>query len=197
MQALHDGLPDGGGFLTARCAAIERLKLIVTDPDRAAVIRRQARKEHALVVGVRAGLARNRHALDACGGTGAAVDRVGEHISRAGLEGLALALRLLKLHVENHVAVCVRDAGKGQRLLVDAAVADGAEGFRHFGHSDAGGAERKARTVGVDVVGVNAQLFQIGDAVFDAHLVHQRVCRDDVERGAHTGAQRHHAGIFF
>ena len=171
----------------------------MADPDRAGEIGREPCEEHALVVRVRAGLAGDGHAVDARGAAAAALhgvhEHVHEHVGRALAEDLALALGLLGLHVQDDVAVRVRDLGEGQGLLVGAGVGDGAKGLRHLAHRDAGGAQRKAGAVGVDVIRVDAHGLQVLHAVGDADHAHERVGRNRVQRGAHARAQRHHPAV--
>ena len=93
------------------------------------------------------------------------------------------------MHVHDDAAAAVEDLREGERLLIDALVGDGAEGHGHLHRRDAGGAERQAERVGVDVLVRHAQQVQVFDRALDADVRHQDLRGGGVVRVDERGAE--------
>ena len=177
MNFAHEGLPQLGGGRAARGLGRERLIVVMPDPDRGAVPARHAGEEHALLVAVRACLARNGLAGNAGG-----LARAGGHDILQNIHGQPcggclehLTARLVRVRVIEDIVVAVRQPQEGNGLLVHTAVAQSPERDRHFDARKPAGAERQAERGLVDMLLACAQAKQIVIRAIHAHIVHQRI----------------------
>ncbi len=91
--------------------------------------------------------------------------------------------------VIDHVSGAVGDAQEGDRLLIDAPVAEHAEGHGQLHRGDAAGAQGEAEGRCVDVVAVHTHAHEEIHRTVHAHHGQERLRRRDVVAALHAGAQ--------
>ena len=175
----------------------KRLVIVMSDPQGRGVISRDSGKEHALLVGVCAGLPADGLPLDPCAGSRTGGYDGFQHIHNQP----ARTLRkhpvpfLMLVSVPDHIAAGIGNAQHGDRLLVYAAVGKHAEGNRHLQRRDAGGTQAQAERRLVNMIVVNPHTVEIGNAAVHAHPRQQRLgCRRVVGFG-HGRPQGFRSGI--
>ena len=191
VNLLHKALPQRRGCIAAGRLAGKRFVVVVTDPHGGGVPACHAGEEHALGIGVGAGLAGDDLRGNLRLGAGAALHGFLEHIrNQIGCGRLEYLMAILLLmHVDDDVAVVVKDSGEGQRLLIDALVGNGAECNSHLHRRDAGGTQRQTERIGVDVLVLNAHELEIADRAGNADVAHENLRSGGVVRIAQRVAE--------
>ena len=135
MDFRHIGLPERRCFVSAGGTFFELIdRVIMPDPKRRDIVRRNTREINAGIVRVGAGFAGDGHVVNFRLGAGSGFYRVGHHVHQKPCCALLeYAMRITNLvRVQNHVAFRVEYLSKRQRFLIDTFVCDGCVSRRHL-----------------------------------------------------------------